>query len=120
LKIAESQAELAKITYDAYAAASTEVLEGIYKSVATEFAELYALINHDDEKGFAAKLTPSMGKLGFDVDFLWTGHFPPGAYHSEGHKDAMGLCESVPNREARGKRITKWIKVSKSSIGGPP
>lgn len=92
LKKAESQAELAKATYDTYAEASTEVLEGIYNSVAKEFAELYAFINHDDEKDFTAKLTPSMGKLGFDVDFYGRGHFPPGAYHSEGHQDAMGLC----------------------------
>lgn len=92
LKVAESQAELAKITSDAYAASSTEVLEGIYKSVAKEFAELYAFINNDDEKDFTANLTPSMGKLGFDVDFYGRGHFPPGAYHSEGHQDAMGLC----------------------------
>lgn len=92
LKRAESQAELAKTASDAYAAASTEVLEQIYKSVAKEFAELYAFINHDDEKDFTANLTPSMGKLGFDVDFYGRGHFPPGAYHSEGHQDAMGLC----------------------------
>lgn len=92
LKVAESQAELAKITSDAYSAASAEVLEGIYKSVAKEFSEMYALINQDDEKYFTAYLTPSMGKLGFDVDFYGRGHFPPGAYHSEGHQDAMGLC----------------------------
>jgi hypothetical protein len=83
---------LAKITSDAYSAASAEVLEGIYKSVAKEFSEMYALINQDDEKYFTAYLTPSMGKLGFDVDFYGRGHFPPGAYHSEGHQDAMGLC----------------------------
>lgn len=92
LKRAENQAELAKTTSDAYVAASTEVLDSIYKSVAKEFAELYAFINHDDEKDFSANLTPSMGKLGFDVDFYGRGHFPPGAYHSEGHQDAMGLC----------------------------
>ena len=33
-----------------------------------------------------------MGKLGFDVDFYGRGFFPPGAYHSEGHQDGMGLC----------------------------
>ncbi|MCJ7484693.1 MAG: hypothetical protein MUQ25_00805 [Candidatus Aminicenantes bacterium] len=33
-----------------------------------------------------------MGKLGFDVDFYGRGFFPPGAYHSEGHQDSMGLC----------------------------
>jgi len=45
-----------------------------------------------DEDTFEARLTPSMGKLGFDVDFYGRGHFPPGAYHSEGHQDGMGLC----------------------------
>jgi hypothetical protein len=35
---------------------------------------------------------PSIGKLSFDVDFYGRGHFPPGAYHSEGHQDGMGLC----------------------------
>ncbi len=33
-----------------------------------------------------------MGKLGFNVDFYGRGYFPPGAYHSEGHQDGMGLC----------------------------
>jgi hypothetical protein len=37
-------------------------------------------------------LTPSSGRLGFDVDFYGRGFFPPGAYHSDGHQDGMGLC----------------------------
>ena len=37
-------------------------------------------------------LSEKIGKLGFDVDFYGRGHFPPGAYHSEGHQDGMGLC----------------------------
>ena len=56
------------------------------------FGKLYRLINHDDEERFEAKLKPSLGKLGFDVDFYGRGFFPPGAYHSEGHQDGMGLC----------------------------
>lgn len=92
LKKAEEQASLAKTVYETYLAVSTEMLEGIYQSVAADFAELYSFINSDDEKNFTATLTPSMGKLGFDVDFYGRGHFPPGAYHSEGHQDAMGLC----------------------------
>src|SRR5207249_1246764 len=69
-----------------------EVLEGLYRQVEQDFADLYREINKDDESGFTAKLTPSLGKLGFDVDFYGRGHFPPGAYHSEGHQDGMGLC----------------------------
>ena len=30
--------------------------------------------------------------LSFNVDFYGKGKFPPGAYHSEGHQDSMGVC----------------------------
>lgn len=78
--------------YETYASVSTKALEGIYKEVEKDFSELYRYINRDDEGDFAAHLTPSIGKLGFDVDFYGRGFFPPGAYHSEGHQDGMGLC----------------------------
>jgi len=71
---------------------TTGALEKIYEDVETAFAAYYRKINEDDEKSFTAKLMPSIGKLGFDVDFYGRGHFPPGAYHSEGHQDGMGLC----------------------------
>lgn len=75
-----------------FGASTTTALEGIYKDVQEAFSELYREINKDDESGFTAKLIPSLGKLGFDVDFYGRGGFPPGAYHSEGHQDGMGLC----------------------------
>jgi hypothetical protein len=34
----------------------------------------------------------AMRKLDFDVNFYERGLFPPGAYHSEGHQDGMGVC----------------------------
>ncbi len=77
---------------DTYGTVTTGALEKIYKDVETAFASYYRKINEDDEKAFSAKLIPSIGKLGFDVDFYGRGHFPPGAYHSEGHQDGMGLC----------------------------
>lgn len=89
---AKQRAELAKKTYDIYTDVSNKALEGVYKDVEGEFSTLYSAINSEDEGSFTAKLTPSIGKLGFDVDFYGRGHFPPGAYHSEGHQDAMGLC----------------------------
>jgi hypothetical protein len=46
----------------------------------------------DDESGFKAKLLTSEGKLDLTVDFYDRGMFPPGAYHSEGHQDGMGVC----------------------------
>ncbi len=91
-KAATEHATRARQVSDLYAGASDGVLAGIYSSVQNDFAALYGFVNRDDEDKFAAKLKPSMGKLGFDVDFYGRGFFPPGAYHSEGHQDGMGLC----------------------------
>jgi len=60
--------------------------------VEQDFSRYYQLINSDDEGEFTAKLEPSQGKLGLKVDFYKKGMFPPGAYHSEGHQDGMGVC----------------------------
>jgi len=83
---------LADRVLEHYTSSSTLVLEKIYKAVEVDFTDFYRLINHDDEKEFEGQLKPSVGKLGFDVDFYGRGKFPPGAYHSEGHQDGMGLC----------------------------
>jgi hypothetical protein len=82
----------AKFLSDTYAKVSDELLAGLYAEVEKNFSGLYSAINKNDEKTFSAKLIPSMGKLGFNVDFYGRGFFPPGAYHSEGHQDGMGLC----------------------------
>ncbi len=92
LKQAEEKSVIARSAYDIYAKVSTSTLDGIYKEVEKDFSELYRFINKDDEGQFEARLEPSIGKLGFDVDFYGRGFFPPGAYHSEGHQDGMGLC----------------------------
>lgn len=86
------RADRATKVSDTYGTVTTGALEEIYKNVETAFASYYSKINEDDEKAFSAKLIPSIGKLSFDVDFYGRGHFPPGAYHSEGHQDGMGLC----------------------------
>ncbi len=91
-KKAKDQSAFATTIHDVYVDESNKSLENVYKEVEREFATFYQLINSDDEESFSAKLTPSMGKLGFDVEFYGRGHFPPGAYHSEGHQDGMGLC----------------------------
>jgi len=88
----KQHAALVKIVHDTYIDISNKVLQCVYKKVEEEFGALYRFINRDDEGCFTAHLAPSMGKLGFDVDFYGRGHFPPGAYHSEGHQDSMGLC----------------------------
>ncbi|MBB6107688.1 RecF/RecN/SMC N terminal domain-containing protein [Mucilaginibacter lappiensis] len=91
-KQAEEQYKVSSGVLDTYGKVVTSTLEGLYKDVESNFVELYRFINDDDESEFTAQLTPSMGKLGFDVDFYGRGFFPPGAYHSEGHQDGMGLC----------------------------
>jgi len=92
LKAGEERAALSKAVHETYVAVSTEALEEIYKTVQKQFGDFYRLINKDDESTFEARLTPSMARLAFDVDFYGRGFFPPGAYHSEGHQDGMGLC----------------------------
>jgi hypothetical protein len=69
-----------------------EILETLYQEVAKDFTAYYRSLNQEDEGEFVGKLVPSAAKLGFDVDFYGYGKFPPGAYHSEGHQDGMGLC----------------------------
>lgn len=76
---------------DHYAETSNGVLENIYNAVAKEFTELYKAIN-GDEGVFVGELKAEPAKLSFNVNFYGRGTFPPGAYHSEGHQDAMGLC----------------------------
>ncbi|MEQ9059881.1 MAG: AAA family ATPase [Gammaproteobacteria bacterium] len=75
-----------------YNETSSKVLETIYDTVADDFSHYYRLINHEDEAGFRGELSSAPAKLNFDVDFYGRGLFPPGAYHSEGHQDGMGLC----------------------------
>jgi hypothetical protein len=91
-RIAKEQAEKAHQVYSIYASSNDTVLTGIYAAVEKDFEALYRFVNSSDEDKFEAKLIPSIGKLGFDVDFYDRGFFPPGAYHSEGHQDSMGLC----------------------------
>lgn len=91
-KQSENKAKLTESIYNKYVEISDKLLNKLYKDVEKDFGEYYQELNKDDESGFTAKLTPSIGKLGFDVDFYGKGFFPPGAYHSEGHQDAMGLC----------------------------
>jgi hypothetical protein len=88
----KAKAERAAKVFAVFGDVTTNALENIYKQVETAFSGYYRKINHDDESKFTAKLLPSIGKLAFDVDFYGRGHFPPGAYHSEGHQDGMGLC----------------------------
>lgn len=91
-KTAKERADLADKASEVYGKTCDRVLTDLYCAVEKQFSEFYRFINRDDEATFEAKLAPSLGKLGFNVDFYGRGFFPPGAYHSEGHQDSMGLC----------------------------
>lgn len=88
----KAKADTAAKVHALYGTTTDKTLEAIYKEVEAEFRSYYRDINGEDESKFEAQLTPSLGKLGFAVDFYGKGFFPPGAYHSEGHQDGMGLC----------------------------
>ncbi len=88
----KAKADAAAKVHLLYGTTTDKALEAIYEGVEAEFRSYYRDINGDDESKFEAQLTPSLGKLGFEVDFYGKGFFPPGAYHSEGHQDGMGLC----------------------------
>lgn len=90
-KESAQRSTVAEKVYDHYVQTSNDVLEDIYDAVAKEFTALYKAIN-DDEGKFVGELKAEPAKLSFNVDFYGRGTFPPGAYHSEGHQDGMGLC----------------------------
>ncbi|MCO6438151.1 MAG: AAA family ATPase [Phycisphaerae bacterium] len=81
-----------KAVYKTYCQVAESALTGLYKEVEWDFSKYYQFLNHDDEGEFTAKFEPADGKLGLLVDFHRKGMFPPGAYHSEGHQDGMGVC----------------------------
>jgi len=93
---AEKQAAEAELRgqemYKAYCDAMEEQLGSLYAAVEGDFSTYYSEINADDEGAFKARLEPSEGKLDLEVAFYDKGMFPPGAYHSEGHQDGMGVC----------------------------
>lgn len=91
-KAAEIAWTSAKAAYEAYCNVLEHELNTLYEAVQEDFSTYYRAINEDDESTFTAKLTPAEGKLDFDVNFYERGLFPPGAYHSEGHQDSMGVC----------------------------
>ena len=91
-RAAKSAQAAAKAALDTYSSVSEEMLTAMYESVQDDFSAFYREINAGDEAGFKARLEQGAGKLDLSVDFYGLGMFPPGAYHSEGHQDGMGVC----------------------------
>lgn len=89
---ARAVVEAGRATYSTYYEVANSLLEALYEAVEDDFASYYRAINATDEGEFKAKLEPAEGGLDLDVAFYDKGMHPPGAYHSEGHQDGMGLC----------------------------
>ncbi len=81
-----------RVVYDTYCTVLEDELNGLYEEVQKDFSTFYRAVNEEDEGTFTAKLTPTEGSLGLEVNFYDRGLFPPAAYHSEGHQDSMGVC----------------------------
>ena len=91
-KRADTAAEAGRATYKTYCEVADAYLSALYEAVEENFGAYYREINGDDEGGFKAKLEPAEGSLDLEVAFYDKGMYPPGAYHSEGHQDGMGVC----------------------------
>lgn len=81
-----------KVAYDAWCAAMESELDALYEAVEDDFSNFYRVLNDGDEQKFVARFKATEGRLDFDVNFYERGLFPPGAFHSEGHQDRMGVC----------------------------
>ena len=89
---AEAAVAIGRATYNTYYEVADAHLRGLYQAVENDFGSYYREINAEDEGGFKAKLEPAEGSLDLEVAFYDQGMYPPGAYHSEGHQDGMGVC----------------------------
>ncbi len=93
-KVARAEAMVAagRATYNTYCEVTDTHLRALYETVENDFGRYYREINAEDEGRFQAKLEPAEGSLDLEVAFYDQGMYPPGAYHSEGHQDGMGVC----------------------------
>lgn len=91
-KKAQKARDAGKVAYDAWCAAMEFELDELYEAVEDDFSNFYRILNDGDEQKFVARFKATEGRLDFDVNFYERGLFPPGAFHSEGHQDGMGVC----------------------------
>ena len=91
-KRAETARDAGRITYNTYCDVADGYLRALYEAVQSEFGDYYREINADDEAEFRARLEQAEAGLDLQVAFYDRGMYPPGAYHSEGHQDGMGVC----------------------------
>lgn len=89
---AKHASKIAELAYDEYCRVMEDELDALYADIQDDFSNFYRMVNEDDEATFSAELKPSEGRVDLKVNFYERGLYPPGAYHSEGHQDGMGVC----------------------------
>jgi len=73
--------------------ARSRVLNEAFDEICEKFEEYYQEIHRDEEAAdFSALLEPTDTGVKFELKFYDQGHHHPGAVHSEGHRDSMGLA----------------------------
>jgi recombinational DNA repair ATPase RecF len=82
----------AETVLSAFRKSREDTLASLYSSIETRFKQLYRAIHSDDESGFEAELKATKAGVDLSVGIYQFGLHPPGALHSEGHQDSMGLC----------------------------
>jgi len=81
-----------KLSLSYFENARDNILDDMFDKINSNFVNFYKELHGEDEKDFKSSLVPDEAKLVFDVDFYKRGMFHPGAVHSEGHQDSMGVC----------------------------
>lgn len=89
---ATATVEAGRVVYNSYCEVADAYLSALYEAVEDDFGRYYREVNAEDESEFKASLEPAEGGLDLEVAFYDKGMYPPGAYHSEGHQDGMGVC----------------------------
>lgn len=89
---AENILNQAKLSLTYFETARDAVLHNIFDKINNNFVNIYKELHGEDEEDFKSSFVPDEAKLVFDVDFYGRGMFHPGAMHSEGHQDSMGVC----------------------------
>ena len=115
---AEAAVAAGRATYNTYCEVADAFLSDLYESVQDRFGTYYREINGEDEGGFKAKLDPAEGSLDLEVAFFDQGMYPPGAYHSEGHQDGMGVCLYPRADEATARRSVSTCGARRCSDVG--
>lgn len=91
---------------DAFLDARNRVLTEAFDEISTRFESYYEQMHQDEEADeFSAVLEPTSTGVKFEPKFHDKGHHHPGAVHSEGHRDSMGLALFLAMSDVGGEDI---------------